>query len=84
MESQSKHMITKVVKDNRGEITAYQLENGEIVMKDQAIEMARQGAIQGVNVATSKKGEEFLRGIGDGNITNNLSNLPTIDESEIR
>ena len=49
------HVISRVVKDNQGEITAYELENGEIVSKEQAVLLAKQGNISGVSVSTSKK-----------------------------
>jgi len=77
------HVISKVAKDSQGEITAYELENGEIVSKEQAVSLAKQGNISGVSVATSKKGEEFLRSLPDGDKTNNLDSLPVIDDNEI-
>jgi len=76
-------MISRVVKDNGGEITAYELENGDIVSKEQAVLLAKQGNIGGVSVATSRKGEEFLRSLPDGDKTNNLDSLPVIDDNEI-
>jgi hypothetical protein len=77
------HMITRVVKDNQGEITAYEFENGDIVSKEQAVMLAKQGSIVGVSISTSKKGEEFLRSLPDGDKRNNLDNLPVIDDNEI-
>lgn len=77
------HMITAVVKDNQGEITAYEFENGDIVSKEQAVALAKQGSIGGVSISTSKKGEEFLRSLPDGDKRNNLDNLPVIDDNEI-
>lgn len=77
------HMITRVVKDNQGEITAYEFENGDIVSKEQAVILAKQGTISGVSIATSKKGEEFLRSLPDGDKTNNLDSLPVIDADDI-
>ena len=79
----SSHMISRVVKDNSGEITAYEFENGDIVSKEQAVLLAKQGNIGGVSISTSKKGEEFLRSLPDGNKTNNLDSLPVIDDNEI-
>lgn len=35
------HVIEAVVKDTNGEISGYKLENGDIVMKDQAVTMAK-------------------------------------------
>ncbi|AWZ48029.1 DUF3892 domain-containing protein [Hathewaya limosa] len=77
------HVITGVVKDSKGEISAYRLENGDIVVKEQAVQMAKDGKIDGVTVATSKTGEGYLRSYGDGDPSNNLSNLLIIDSKEI-
>jgi len=77
------HVISRVAKDNKGEITAYELENGEIISKDQAVLLAKQGNIGGVSVATSKKGEDFLRSLPDGDKNNNLDSLPVIDDNDI-
>jgi len=79
----SAHMISRVVKDSGGEITAYEFENGEIVSKEQAVLLAKQGNIGGVSISTSKRGEEFLRSLPDGDKTNNLDSLPIIDDNEI-
>jgi hypothetical protein len=79
----STHMITRVVKDNQGEITAYEFENGDIVSKDQAVMLAKHGSISGVSISTSRKGEEFLRSLPDNDKSNNLDNLPVIDDNEI-
>ena len=79
----STHVISRVAKDNQGEITAYELENGEIVSKEQAVLLAKQGNISGVSVSTSKKGEEFLRSLPDQNKANNLDSLPVIDDNDI-
>lgn len=77
------HIITRVVKDNGGEITAYEFENGDIVSKEQAVMLTKQGSISGVSVSTSKKGEEFLRSLPDSDKSNNLDSLPVIDDNEI-
>jgi len=79
----STHMISRVVKDSQGEITAYELENGEIVSKEQGVLLAKQGNISGVSVSNSKKGEEFLKSLPDGDKSNNLDSLPIIDDKEI-
>ena len=79
----STHMISRVVKDSQGEITAYELENGEIVSKEQGVLLAKQGNISGVSVSNSKRGEEFLKSLPDGDKSNNLDSLPVIDDNEI-
>lgn len=70
--------ITKLVKHS-GEVVGYELSNGKIVSKDDAILMAKQGEISGVAVATNK-GNEYLRSLPDNKENNNLSSLPTINQ----
>lgn len=79
----SAHVISRVAKDNGGEITAYELENGEIVSKEQAVLLAKQGNISGVSVSISKKGEEFLKSLPDQDKSNNLESLEVIDDNDI-
>ena len=76
------HVIDYISRDDRGEINAYKLDNGEIVPKDQAIFMAKQGGINGVSVAVSKNGEEFLRSLPENDANNNLENLPELEINE--
>ena len=76
------HSIIGVSKDEKGEIKAYKLDGGEIVLKEQAIIMAKQGTIKGVSVAISKNGEEFLRSLPDNDKDNNLENLPNVENHE--
>ena len=77
------HIITGLVKDSNGEITAYQIDNNEIIMKEEAVMLAKQGAIKGVNTEVSKLKEEFLKSIPDGNKYNNLEDLPVINEDQL-
>lgn len=77
------HMITRVVKDNQGEITAYEFENGDIVSKEQAVVLAKHGNVSGVSISTSRKGEEFLRSLPDNDKRNNLDSLPVIEDNEM-
>ena len=79
----STHRITRVVKDNQGEITAYEFENGDIVSKEQVVMLAKHGSITGVSISTSRKGEEFLRSLRDDDKSNNLDSLPVIDDNEV-
>lgn len=77
------HIIQAVVKDERGEIIGYKIENGDIVLKDQAVTMAKAGGISGVMVSKSKSGEEYLKSMPDNLRNNNLDNLPTISKDDI-
>lgn len=72
------YKIVGIKHDDKGEIIAYKLDNGEIITKKQGINFAEQGKIENVTVGVSKKGEKFLKSIPDGNKANNLDNLPEI------
>lgn len=74
-----KNSIKAVIKHS-GEITGYELSNGEKITKERGIELAKAGDICGVSVSTSRKGEEYLRSLRDDDESNNLSSLPVIDE----
>ena len=73
-----KESITAIVKHS-GEITGYELSNGEQITKERGVELAKAGTISGVSVATSKHGEEYLRSLRDDDESNNLSSLPIIE-----
>lgn len=74
-----KKTIKAVVKHS-GEITGYELSDGEQVTKERGVELAKAGAISGVSVSTSRKGEEYLRSLRDDDESNNLNSLPVIEE----
>lgn len=63
-----------------GEVIGYELSNGERISKEEGVQMAKSGNIQGVAIGVSKKGEEHLRSLPDQDESNNLSALPTISE----
>ena len=67
--------IVETIKDSSGEIKQYVLENGTTIDKAQGVEMAKKGQIDGVIIADSKKGEEYLRTKPDGTQGNNLSSM---------
>ena len=67
--------IVETIKDSSGEIKQYVLENGTTIDKAQGVEMAKKGQIDGVIIANSKKGEEYLRTKPDGTQGNNLSSM---------
>ncbi|MDR2557959.1 MAG: DUF3892 domain-containing protein [Oscillospiraceae bacterium] len=68
--------ITGLVKE-RGRVSGYQLSNGNIINKQEAIDLARGGDIQGVGIS-SRKGSEYLKSLPDDSGTNNLNALPTV------
>jgi len=68
--------ISALVKDD-GRVTGYQLSNGQVLDKEQAVALAKQGGIRGVGIS-ERDGNEYLKSIPDGTENNNLSHLPTV------
>ena len=71
--------IVQTIKNSSGEIMEYVLETGERVDKAQGVLRAKNGEIDGVIIAHSKKGEEYLRTKPDGSEGNNLSSMSKED-----
>jgi len=71
----SRSRIEKVKKNAAGDITDVMI-NGNVYSVDEAVMMARDGLLEGVNVGRAKNGREYLRGNPDGRTGNNLDNLP--------
>ena len=69
--------ITKVKKNNDGDITAVMTEDGNVYPIDEAVSMAKDHKISGVNVGRAKNGREFLRSNPNGEEDDNLDNLPS-------
>lgn len=72
-----KTRIIKVKKNADGDITDVMFENGNVYSIDEAIRMARDGLIEGVNIGEAKNGREYLRSNPNGDQSDNLDNLPT-------
>ena len=70
--------ITALVKES-GTVTGYQLCDGSIISKEQGVELAKQGQIVGVGIATNK-GTEYLKSLPDVKEGNNLGSLPTVPD----
>lgn len=68
--------IVGLVKEG-GRITGYQLSDNTVVEKQQAVDLAKQGQIEGVGIAHHGD-TEYLKSITDGSENNNLGNLPSV------
>jgi len=68
--------IVALVKES-GRIRGYQLSDGQILDKEAAIALAREGGIQGVGIA-HRHGAEYLKSLPDSTENNNLGNLPAV------
>lgn len=67
--------IEKVKKNAAGDITDVVI-NGNVYSIDEAVMLAKDGKIEGVNVAKARSGREYLRSNPDGSEANNLDSLP--------
>ncbi|WP_110954007.1 DUF3892 domain-containing protein [Anaerosinus massiliensis] len=70
--------IVALVKED-GLVTGYQLSDGRVLSKDEGVQLAKQGGIQGVGVAV-RNGTEYLKSLPDENEGNNLNNLPSVTQ----
>lgn len=70
--------ITALIKES-SRVTGYQLSDGRIVHKEEGVQLAKEGGIQGVGVS-SRNGNEYLKSLPDESENNNLSNLPSISQ----
>ena len=70
--------ITALKKDS-GRVVGYQLSDGRVIDKDEAVALARQGGIAGVGIA-HRNGNEYLKSLPDDTENNNLDNLPSISD----
>lgn len=71
--------ITKLIKQS-GDVVGYELSDGSHVSVAEAVNLAKQNALNHVGVSVSKGGEEYIRSLPDGDESNNLGNLPSISE----
>lgn len=62
-----------------GYVTGYKLSDGRILSREEGVQLARKGGIQGVGIATNK-GTEYLKSLPDRSEENNLGSLPSISK----
>ena len=73
---QDKARIVKVRKNQDGDITDVMLQNGNVYSIDEAVTMARDGLLSGVNAVHAKNGREYLRSNPNDTEGDNLDNMP--------
>lgn len=67
------------VKKEYGEIVAYKLNNGRVIGREMAFQMALDKQLKGYIPAVSSTGESYIRSAADGDLSNNLQNLPEFE-----
>nr|WP_246105657.1 DUF3892 domain-containing protein [Sporomusa termitida] len=70
--------IVALVKEG-GRVAGYRLSDGRVLSKEDGVQLAKQGGIQGVGVAI-RNGTEYLKSLPDENEENNLDNLPSVTQ----
>ena len=73
--------ITGLVKES-GTVTGYRLSDDRLVSREEGIRLARNGQIRGVGIAHNGD-TEYLKSLPDDTEDNNLSNLPTVNQSDL-
>ena len=68
--------ITELVRES-GKVTGYKLSDGRVLSKQEGVSLAKQGGIRGVAIA-SRNGTEYLRSMPDGDDSNNLGSLSSV------
>lgn len=69
--------IVRTAKDTRGNLLAFQLEDGTKLDYYQMLEANAQGGFSGLGVQRNREGELIIRSASDGYPYNNLDALPT-------
>lgn len=72
----NKAKIVKVKKNPDGDITDVMMDNGNVYSIDEAVMMASDNLIDGVNVGRARNGREYLRSNPNDDESDNLDNLP--------
>ena len=72
--------IVALVKEE-GRVAGYKLSDGRIVSREEGVQLAKDGGIQGVGIATNR-GTEYLKSLPDETENNNLGNLPSITTNQ--
>lgn len=70
--------IVALVKES-GRVVGYKLSDDRVVNKADGIQLAKSGDIKGVGIST-RKGNEYLKSLPDGQEANNLSSLPSVTQ----
>ena len=70
--------IVALVRED-GRVSGYKLSDGRILSREEGVQLAREGGIRGVGIATNK-GTEYLKSLPNETEENNLGNLPSVSQ----
>lgn len=72
--------IVAVSHDENGALESYKLDNGQILNRDQAVDMANKGQLEGVSTFTTRNGDMAIRS-DRGQEDYSLDTLPEIEKT---
>lgn len=75
--SEGKDLQPVGVRMKGSEVMEILLSDGSRVSRDRAVAIAKEGLMPGYTTGVSSTGDEYLKGMPDGDPSNNLQNLPT-------
>lgn len=74
--AEGNYLVPVAVSMDGSDISLVKLNDGSLVNKDMAVELCDSGLLPGFITGHSKYGEGYVRGVGDGDLSNNLMSLP--------
>ncbi|GEN46082.1 DUF3892 domain-containing protein [Alkalibacillus haloalkaliphilus] len=60
-----------------GDLTHFKTADGNILNYDEALALVEQGEVDGVTIGKARNGRTTIRGVADGDPSNNLDHLET-------
>lgn len=76
MDNCGEYTIVAVKKGNNNEIIGYQLETGEVISKDDAVYLAKEGRLLGARVSKSENSGEYTISLHEDVKYDTIDNLP--------
>lgn len=70
--------IVRVLRDNDGKIISYELNSGQIVSQNEAIEMVKEGKIKGAMLGVDEYGHQTIYSVLGSNRFDDVENLPEV------
>ncbi|GIM30313.1 hypothetical protein CPJCM30710_29790 [Clostridium polyendosporum] len=76
MDNCGEYTVVAVKKGSNDEIIGYELETGEVISKDDAVYLAKEGRLLGAQVSRSEKSGEYIISLHEDVKYDTIDNLP--------
>ncbi|KRQ86759.1 hypothetical protein ABG79_01511 [Caloramator mitchellensis] len=70
--------IVKVLRDNDGRVISYELNSGQIVSQNEAVDMVKRGDIKGAILGVDEYGHPTIHSVLGSNRFDDVKNLPEV------